>query len=478
MSLSLPKKISILSVILLTLIIVIGFYAFHQLSSQRSLILEVNETWLPAVSKSAEININIAKLRSGELEYILADEDSRVAILEDLDSITQNLFIYFKVFEPLVQTDQQKKLYTELQERWTQYQIVHDEFLKLVEQKKNDKAAELLTSSFENFNHISVALTGLTDVSFMEAVKVSEASTAAFKSAELILGITIVLSLLLGAILSILMVRDIRKNLTVMGKSLDETSHNLREKSSSLSSSSQNLSSASTESAASLQETVASLEELTATVKSNSDKANQASALSDESQSAVATGRERLGEMILSMKDVADSSNKIYDIIAVIDDIAFQTNLLALNAAVEAARAGEQGKGFAVVAEAVRGLAQKSADSAREIKALISESKSKTEKGVEQAASSDESLKLIVQSVERLASLIKEVASDSEQQNAGINQVGQAMNQIDQATQELSVATQGISATAQDMDRHAEVLTKLVQDLQNLSGSQTNLKQQ
>ena len=146
-----------------------------------------------------------------------------------------------------------------------------------------------------------------------------------------------------------------------------------------LSNSSQKLSAASTECAASLQETVASLEELTALVKSNTDKANQASLLSDESQMAVGRGHDKLTQMIKAMNEVTTSSEKIDNIVTMIDDIAFQTNLLALNAAVEAARAGEQGRSFAVVAEAVRSLAQKSADSAREITALIKDSKIKTE---------------------------------------------------------------------------------------------------
>ena len=266
MTISLPKKITFLSIVLLVLLTGIGVYSFFQLLGQRTLMTVVNDVWLPAVSKSAELNINIAKLRANELEYLIADEDSKVAVLEDIDEINQNLFIYFKVFDPLIQTEQQKTIYAEFQEGWAKYQTNHEAFREAIDNKKTEKANDLLNQSFENFNLISTKLTDLTDVSFMEAVKVAEASAEAFKRSQWTLGMTICISILLGTILSIFMIRDLRKNLVNMGASLDSTSLTLRDKSSILSSSSQELSAASTESAASLQETVASLEELTATV--------------------------------------------------------------------------------------------------------------------------------------------------------------------------------------------------------------------
>lgn len=470
MHFSLPKKISILSTLLIFLLISIGLYSSYQLLKQRDLMAQINELWLPAVSKSAELNINMNKLRLSQLEYLAADSDSRVNIQETLDEITSSLFIYFKVFDPLVHTDQQKKLYENFKMRWSEYSTIHDNFTQLVEEKKIELASTKIMDGFEVFSDMNQELTNLTDVSYMEAVKAAEASQIAFKNSQWMLGVSISVSLLLSLIISILMVRDVKNNLARVGRSLDETSESLKQKSMVLSSSSQELSAASTESAASLQETVASIEELTATVKSNANKASQASLLSDESQAAVGRGRDKLTQMIQSMNEVASSSEKIDEIVAMIDDIAFQTNLLALNAAVEAARAGEQGRGFAVVAEAVRSLAQKSADSAREIKNLIIDSKTKTETSVQLATSSNQSLEEIVLSVEKLATLIKEVAEDSLQQKMGIDQVALAMNQIDRATQELNLSTQGISSTALEMDQKAEILRVLVIDLQKLSG--------
>lgn len=432
----------------------------------------INDVWLPAVSKSSELSLNIKALHLLKLELLISkNKDDITIILEEIDSINNNLFIYFKVFEPLVQTDEQKKLYTQFKEKWQKYATEHDAYLEVYSQGKIDQATENMLSVADDFKALNQLLTDLSDVSFLEAVKVSEDSHKAFQYAQWVTAIAVGSSILLSIILSILTVRSVKNSLSSAGSSLDESSKKLKDNSVLLSSTSQELSAASTESAASLQETVASLEELTAVVKSNAEKANMAAQLSDESQESVIRGREKLTAMTQSMKEVAASSEKIDEIVAMIDDIAFQTNLLALNAAVEAARAGEQGKGFAVVAEAVRSLAQKSADSAREIKTLIMDSKEKTENGVQLAASSDKSLEEIVKSVEKLASLIKEVALDSEHQTEGINQVSVAMNQIDKSTQELSLATQGVTSTAQGIDNQAEGLRSLVRELQVLSGA-------
>lgn len=431
---------------------------------------QINEMWLPAVSKSAELNTNISQLRLYQLELLAADEKTREKAQEHLDEISNNLMIYFKVFEPLVQTDKQKELYEAFKGNWEKYSAVHDEFTKLLGEKKFDVAGQTVQQSLDVFSEMSVKLTELTDVSFLEAIKAAEASQTSFKLSIWFLGVAVFSCLVISLTLAFITLRYLKRSLTQVTKSLDETSGALRERSVALANSSQELSASSTESAASLQETVASLEMLSVTVKSNSDKASAASALSDESQSAVTKGRQKIGEMITSMNAVSAASQKIDEVVAIIDDIAFQTNLLALNAAVEAARAGEQGKGFVVVADAVRNLAQRCLGSASEIKNLVIDSKEKTDVSVRLASESDKSLEEIVSAVEKLTVLIKEVAMESQNQTSGLNQVAIAMNHIDQATQELNLSTQKISSTASEMDQKAESLRQLMVDLQQLSG--------
>lgn len=225
------------------------------------------------------------------------------------------------------------------------------------------------------------------------------------------------------------------------------------------------LSQSSTEAAASLEETVASLEEMSSMVQLNSDNAKQAAALSASSREAAEKGEKEIESLIHSMTDIAKSSKKIEEIISVIDDIAFQTNLLALNASVEAARAGEQGKGFAVVADAVRALAQRSADAAKDINVLIKDSVSKVDQGGKIAGQSGTVLHNIVTSVKKVADLNTEIASASAEQTTGIQQISKAMNQLDQSSQSNAASAEEIAATSGEISGLAVTSQKLTEEL-------------
>ncbi|RQR81265.1 HAMP domain-containing protein [Burkholderia sp. Bp9012] len=214
--------------------------------------------------------------------------------------------------------------------------------------------------------------------------------------------------------------------------------------------------------AASLEQTAASMEELTATVRQNTDSARAASALADAALDATRHGGGVVDSVIDRMRAIAQSSGRIAEIISVIDGIAFQTNILALNAAVEAARAGEQGRGFAVVAGEVRSLAQRSAQSAKEIKALIEESVTQIDGGSELVERAGDAMRTVSASITRVVQTMSEITAASVEQSVGIEQVNQAVTQMDQLTQQNAALVEEVAAAAASLNDQTAHLMQAV----------------
>jgi methyl-accepting chemotaxis protein len=224
-----------------------------------------------------------------------------------------------------------------------------------------------------------------------------------------------------------------------------------------------NLSARTEQAASSLQQTAASMEQLNSAMRQGADAARQASQMAVSNAEAAERGGQVVGRVVATMGDINHSSQKISEIIGVIDGIAFQTNILALNAAVEAARAGEQGRGFAVVAAEVRSLAQRSAEAAKEIKGLIGASVDKVEAGTRLVAEAGSAIGVVVANAQRVADIIGEITAASSEQSSGIGQVNTAVNHLDQVTQQNAALVEESAAAAASLQDQAARLTRVVQ---------------
>jgi len=224
----------------------------------------------------------------------------------------------------------------------------------------------------------------------------------------------------------------------------------------------QDLSSRTEQQASSLQETAASMEQMTAAVRTNADSARQADGLARGASEVAGRGGTAVSEVVSTMGEIQAASRRIEEIISVIDGIAFQTNILALNAAVEAARAGEQGRGFAVVAGEVRNLAQRSAQAAKEIKSLISDSVQKIDNGSARVQVAGQTIDDVVQQVNRVSRLIGEITASTAEQSSGITQVSEAVTQLDQVTQQNAALVEQGAAAAASLREQADKLARAI----------------
>jgi len=423
---------------------------------------------------------------------------------EDQAASTKSSGELQKALEPLMVSDLEKSLYAEIGAQRKVYIAARDEIVALKKDGKAEEASQLLEQKFMPASKVYLTkMEALLKQQRDEIDRAAQDINATYQASRTLMVALGAVSLLLSLVCAWLISGSITRPLVqatavarqvaggdltahIDNRSTDEVgqllsslqdmqaslvrvvsnvrsgSENVATASAEIAQGNDDLSARTESQASALEQTAASMEELSSTVRQNADNARQANQLAMSASTVAIQGGEVVNQVVETMKGINDSSQKIADIIGVIDGIAFQTNILALNAAVEAARAGEQGRGFAVVASEVRSLAGRSADAAKEIKNLISASVERVAQGTAQVDQAGVTMTEVVSSIRRVTDIMGEISAASNEQALGVAQVGEAVTQMDQATQQNAALVEEMAAAAGSLRTQSNDLVQVV----------------
>ena len=491
--------------LLVLLLVGLAVAAYSQLSSIHDDTLDLADKWLPSVQVVNQMQTQATGNRVAVATHILnTDEAAMGGIEQEITQGRDKLAKQRQTYEKLISSPEEKRLYEEFSAAWKKYAETNDKVLAHSRKNENDQARALLQGeSRQNYVAAMALLDKLVELNGAGAEQSKAASERSYSVALTTLFVTAALAIAVAVVAALWLIRSITgplaravhaadlvaagdltvqiqadsqdetgkllQSLDKMQQALVRTVSTVRQNAESVASASAQIASgnhdlsARTESQASaLEETAASMEELGSTVRQNADNARQANQLAVSASTVAVQGGEVVSQVVETMKGITTASNKIADIIGVIDGIAFQTNILALNAAVEAGRAGEQGLGFAVVASEVRSLAGRSAEAAKEIKSLIGASVERVEQGNVQAERAGQTMTEVVNAIRRVTDIMGEISAASSEQSAGVSQVGEAVTQMDQATQQNAALVEQMAAAAGSLSGQARELVEAV----------------
>ena len=462
--------ISFVPIITLTGVILFSYINIGKASHRLNFILQ---NVVPALKVSKDIIADTETIQDNFWSATVSkvNINRRDDLLSLYDRAVDRLYSDIALYSELKLEGTAVNLKASALKKWAELDEQIKSLRKLTNDNKLDDAAVLMNEKvvplIKDFKEI---LTNV-DLNNDNIIETEKSLTQSLEKTNDIVRISLVAGLTIGFIFALLIffvARQISQHLETITDSLAELGTVVSESSGDLSAISQKSLDETTQAAASIEETVASLTEISSMVSQNAESSQAAVDLTGNSDLIARSGTEEIKKLVLAMEKISASSDKIAEITSVIDDIAFQTNLLALNAAVEAARAGEQGKGFAVVADAVRNLAHRSAEAAKDISSLITNTVEEIATGGKVAKANADLLFEIADSISKASTLNQEISTASNQQARSVREINNAMNELDQNTQDTSITSQTILTNAKKIADEADKLQGLLTNLRTL----------